>query len=78
VETPGTKVCQANKARGFGCEAICVFFVCHKLIGLARMLHEGNEDQGKYSKQYWSIARQIFPEFVQAHTVFFNHVNILT
>jgi hypothetical protein len=58
VETPGTKVCQANKARGFGCEAICVFFVCHKLIGLARMLHEGNEDQGKYSKQYWSIARR--------------------
>ena len=23
---------------------------------LARMLHEGNEDQGKYGKQSWSIA----------------------
>jgi hypothetical protein len=58
------------------------------------MLHEGNEDQGKYGEQGWSIARrciaiamdqggsinigsQIFPGFVQAHTVFFNHVNIL-
>jgi len=58
------------------------------------MLHEGNEDQGKYGKQDWSIARrfiaiamdqggsikigsQIFPEFVQAQTVIFNHVNIL-
>jgi len=57
------------------------------------MLHEGNEDQGKYGKQCWSIARrciaiamdqggsikigsQIFPEFVQAHTVIFDHVNI--
>ncbi len=56
------------------------------------MLHEGNEDQGKYGKQGWSIARrciaiamdqggsikigsQIFPEFVQAQTVFFNHIN---
>ena len=78
--------------------------------GLTRMLHEGNEDQGKYGKQCWSIARrciaiamdqggsikiayrdvggratqgavaessQIFPEFVQAQTVIFNHVNIL-
>ncbi len=86
---------------------------------LARMLHERNEDQGKYGKQYWSIARrciaiamdqggsikiayrevaggapsvrrpggratqellaessQIFPEFVQAHTVIFDHVSI--
>jgi hypothetical protein len=58
-------------------------------IGLARMLHEGNEDQGKYGKQGWSIARrciaiamdqggsikigsQIFPEFVQAQSVFSN------
>jgi hypothetical protein len=58
------------------------------------MLHEGNEVQGKYGKQGWSIARrciaiamdqggsikigsQIFPEFVQALTVIFNHVNIL-
>jgi len=24
-----------------------------------------------------NIGRQIFPEFVQAQTVFFNHVNIL-
>jgi hypothetical protein len=58
------------------------------------MLHEGNEDQGKYGEQCWSIARrciaiamdqggsikigsQIFPEFVQAQTVFFNHDSIL-
>ncbi len=73
------------------------------------MLHEGNEDQGKYGKQGWSIARrfiaiamdeggsikiayrdvggratqellagssQIFPEFAQAQTVFFDHVSI--
>jgi len=57
------------------------------------MLHGGNEDQGKYGKQGWSIARrciaiamdqggsikigsQIFPEFVQAQTVIFNHINI--
>jgi hypothetical protein len=61
---------------------------------VTRMLHEGNEDQGKYGKQCWSITRrciaiamdqggsikidsQIFPEFVQARTVIFNHVNIL-
>jgi hypothetical protein len=70
------------------------------------MLHEGNEDQGKYGKQGWSIvrrciavamdqggsieiacmdvggratqellagSRQIFPEFVQAQTIFFTH-----
>jgi len=58
------------------------------------MLHEGGEDQGKYGKQGWSIARryiaiamdqggsikigrQIFPEFVQAQTVIFDHINIL-
>jgi len=58
------------------------------------MLHEGNEDQGKYGKQDWFIARrfiaiamdqggsinlgsQIFPEFVQAQTVIFNHGDIL-
>jgi hypothetical protein len=57
---------------------------------LARKLHEGNEDQGKYGKQGWSIVRrciavamdqggsieigrQIFPEFVQAQTIFFTH-----
>jgi hypothetical protein len=71
---------------------------------LARTLHEGNEAQGKYGKQGWSIARrciaiamdqggsikiayrdvggratqerlagssQIFPDFVQVQTVFF-------
>jgi len=58
------------------------------------MLYEGNEDQEKYGKQGWSIARrciaiamdqggsikigsQIFPEFVQAHTVIFIHVNLV-
>ncbi len=73
------------------------------------MLHEGNEDQRKYGKQCWSIARrciaiamdeggsikiayrdvggratqellaessQIYPEFVQAQTVVFDHVSI--
>jgi len=73
-------------------------------------LHEGNEVQVEYGKQYWSIARrciaiamdqggsikiayrdvggratqgavaessQIFPEFVQAQTVIFNHDYIL-
>jgi len=73
-------------------------------------LHEGNEAQGKYGKQGWSIARRcmavamdqggsikiayrdvggratqellagsshIFPDFVQAQTVNFNHANIL-
>jgi hypothetical protein len=58
------------------------------------MLHGGNEDQGEYGKQCWSITRrfiaiamdqggsikidsQIYPGFVQAQTVIFNHVNIL-
>jgi len=27
-------------------------------MGLARILHEGNEVQGKYGKQGWSIARR--------------------
>ncbi len=26
--------------------------------GLARIMHEGNEEQGKYGKQGWSIARR--------------------
>jgi hypothetical protein len=68
------------------------FVACGPYIKfLARMLHEGNEGQGKYGKQGWLIARrfiaiamdqggsikissQIFPEFVQAQTVF-NHIN---
>jgi hypothetical protein len=58
------------------------------------MLHEGNEDQGKFGKQGWLITRrciaiamhqggstkigsQIFPGFVQAQTVIFNHANLL-
>ncbi len=80
------------------------------IIGLAHILHEGNEDQGKYGKQGWLIARRciaiamdqggsikiaymdvggratqgavaessrMFPEFVQAQTVNFNHINTL-
>jgi hypothetical protein len=32
------------------------FLGIHAFTTLARMLHEGNEDQGKYGKQGWSIA----------------------
>jgi len=64
-----------------------VLFTVHPL---ARILHEGNEVQGKYGKQGWLIARrciaiathqggstkigrQIFPDFVQVQTVFFEY-----
>jgi hypothetical protein len=43
------------------------------LAWLARILHEGNEAQGKFGKQGGSIkiGSQIFPDFVQVQTVFF-------
>jgi len=43
------------------------------ILGLTRILLEGNEVQGKYGNQGGSIkiGSQIFPDFVQVQTVFF-------